>query len=46
MGSEEAIKETFHQLIKMAILFGGAAIFYIWLEAKFLNKNKNKKEVK
>ena len=44
MGPEEAVKETFHQLIKMAILFGGMAIFYIWLEAKILRNWKSKKK--
>lgn len=43
MGPEEAVKETFHQLIKMAILFGGVVIFYIWIESKILKKWKRKK---
>jgi hypothetical protein len=44
MGPEEAVKETFHQLIKMAILFGGVAIFYICIENKLLRKWKNKRK--
>jgi Na+-driven multidrug efflux pump len=43
MGPEEAVKETFHQLIKMAILFGGVAILYIWIEKKLLKKLKKRK---
>jgi len=38
-------REAFQQMMKMAILFGGMAIFYVWLEHKLLNKwkRKNKK---
>jgi hypothetical protein len=36
-------REAFHQIIKMAILFGGVAIFYIWVESKLLKKWKKKK---
>lgn len=43
MGPEDAMREIFHQVIKMAILFGGVAIFYVWIEAKLLKKWKSKK---
>ncbi|MFI8751776.1 hypothetical protein ACIGG6_17470 [Vreelandella lionensis] len=39
----EEAREAFQQMLKMAILFGGMAIFYIWLEGKFLKKMKNKR---
>lgn len=38
----EEAKEAFRQIIKMAILFGGVAIFYVWIESKLLKKWKNK----
>lgn len=37
----EEAREAFQQLLKMAILFSGMAIFYIWLESKLLKKWKN-----
>lgn len=36
-------REAFHQILKMAILFGGMAIFYIWIESKLLKKWKKKR---
>ena len=36
-------REAFQQMIKMAVLFGGMAIFYIWIERKLLKNLKNKK---
>jgi uncharacterized membrane protein (DUF373 family) len=36
-------REAFQQMIKMAVLFGGMAIFYVWIEAKLLRKWKNKR---
>lgn len=36
-------REAFHQILKMAILFGGIATLYIWVESKLLKKWKNKK---
>lgn len=36
-------REAFHQILKMAILFGGMAIFYIWFESKLMKKLKGKK---
>ncbi|WP_255157659.1 hypothetical protein [Vreelandella boliviensis] len=36
-------KEVFHQIIKMAILIGGVAIFYIWVESRILKKWKKRK---
>ncbi|WP_404343011.1 hypothetical protein [Vreelandella venusta] len=33
-------REAFHQIIKMAILFGGVAIFYILAKNKLLKKWK------
>lgn len=37
-------REAFHQILKMAILFGGVAIFYIWIENKVIKKLKNKRD--
>jgi hypothetical protein len=31
-------REAFHQIIKMAILFGGMSIVYIWVESRLLKK--------
>ncbi|WFE73071.1 hypothetical protein P8S55_08225 [Halomonas sp. M1] len=39
----EEAREVFQQISKMAILFSGMAIFYIWLESKLLKKLKNKR---
>jgi|TARA_R110002012_G_scaffold275740_1_gene462417 hypothetical protein len=36
-------REAFQQMMKMAILFGGMAIFYIWIESKILKKWKKRK---
>jgi|TARA_R110000851_G_scaffold158011_1_gene300889 hypothetical protein len=36
-------REAFQQMMKMAILFGGMAIFYILIESKLLKKWKNKR---
>ncbi|WP_404464025.1 hypothetical protein [Vreelandella aquamarina] len=38
----EEAREGFQQILKMAILFGGVAIFYIWLEAKLIKKINKK----
>lgn len=38
----EEAKEAFRQIIKMAILFGGVAIFYVWIESKLLKSGKIK----
>jgi len=43
MSPDEAMREIFHQVIKMVILFGGVAIFYIWLEAKLFKKWKRRR---
>jgi len=37
-------REAFNQILKMAILFGGVAIFYIWVESKFIRKIKKRKK--
>tara|TARA_R110000850_G_C9983631_1_gene466249 strand:+ start:176 stop:415 length:240 start_codon:yes stop_codon:yes gene_type:complete len=37
-GIVDEAKEAFLQMIKMAILFGGMAVFYIWLEKKVIKK--------
>ncbi|UTD57612.1 hypothetical protein [Halomonas sp. MS1] len=37
---EEAAKETFGLIMKIAILFGTGAIFYIWVESKLIKKWK------
>lgn len=42
---EEAAKEAFGQIMKMALLFFGIAVFYIWLENKiFKSKKRNRKK--
>lgn len=36
-------REAFQQIIKMAILFGGMAIFYVWTTNKLFKKGKKRK---
>lgn len=43
VGPEDAMREIFFHVIKMVILLTGAAILYIFLEAKIIRKWKNKK---
>ncbi|QNI02019.1 hypothetical protein HXW73_03190 [Halomonas sp. SH5A2] len=41
----EEARAAFQQILKMAILFGGVAIFYVWIENKFLKSGRKKDEV-
>ncbi|MGO3700852.1 MULTISPECIES: hypothetical protein [Halomonas] len=43
MGAAETAKEVFSHLIKLALLLGGAAVLYVWLENKLLKKFKKKR---
>tara|TARA_B100000929_G_scaffold132585_1_gene105101 strand:+ start:208 stop:432 length:225 start_codon:yes stop_codon:yes gene_type:complete len=41
-GMTVEVKEAFHQIIKMAILFVGVGIFYIWIESQISKKWNNR----
>jgi hypothetical protein len=43
VGAVDEAREGFQQILKLAILFGGMAIFYIWIEAKLLRKWQRRK---
>lgn len=42
----EEAKEAFQQILKMAILFGGMAIFYVYIEKRILNRLGKKRNLK
>lgn len=45
-GMEESVREVFSEIIKMAILFAGIAIIFIWVENKLMKKIIKRRRVK
>ncbi|CEP37599.1 Putative uncharacterized protein [Halomonas sp. R57-5] len=46
VGPEDAMREIFHHVIKLAILLTVLSVVYIWIEGKLLRRFKKKNRKK